>query len=78
MMMWNYCLTFDRDEAQPSMQFSMSDDTGVYTNIHGLPFKTPQEFERHYYMLGDTRMASMWTIVDELEVALEVSSMLEE
>jgi hypothetical protein len=43
-----------------------------------MPFKTAEEFERHYYMLGDTRMASMWTLVDELDTALSVAARLEE
>lgn len=50
---------------------------GVYQNTHGMPFKTVAEFENHYYMKGDSRMASMWTLVDELDTALSVASRLE-
>ena len=53
-------------------------DEGIYQNIHGMPFKTAAEFENHYYMKGDSRMASMWTLVDELDTALEVIARLEE
>jgi hypothetical protein len=53
-------------------------DEGTYQNIHGMPFKTAQEFENHYYMKGDSRMASMWTLVDELDTALAVAARLEE
>lgn len=57
--------------------FSAVDD-GIYQNIHGMPFKTAAEFENHYYMKGDSRMASMWTLVDELDTALEVAARLDD
>ena len=53
-------------------------EEGIYQNTHGMPFKTAAEFERHYYMLGDTVMTSMWTLVDDLDTALEVAARLDE
>ncbi len=76
MMEWNMSLNLHGSDHDVS--FSMTDGDGQYQNIHGMPFKTAQEFERHYYMLGDTRMASMWTLVDELDTALSVASRLDE
>lgn len=58
--------------------FQVTRDEGIYQNLHGMPFKTAAEFENHYYMKGDSRMASMWTLVDELDTALEVIARLEE
>lgn len=72
---------------QPALNFSMNlkdevfqvtQDEGVYQNIHGMPFKTAAEFENHYYMKGDSRMASIWAIVDELDTALEVAARLDD
>ena len=72
---WNTCLDFDANAT--GISFSVQDG-GIYTNMHGMPFKTAEEFERHYYMKGDTRMASMWTIADDLDTALSVASRLDE
>lgn len=77
-MEWNSCLDFDPNSHPTDQHFSMLNDDGMYQNIHGMPFKTAEEFERHYYMLGDTRMASMWTLVVELDTALSVASRLDE
>ena len=65
-------------EPQPSQVFQVTRDEGIYQNTHGMPFKTAAEFERHYYMLGDTVMTSMWTLVDDLDTALEVAARLDE
>ena len=73
---WNENLNFD-DDPNTIGGFSQVEE-GVYQNVHGMPFKTAEEFERHYYMLGNTRMASMWTIVDELDTALSVAAQLED
>ena len=80
MMIGNYnqCLDFDPNAHSGDMHFSMMSDDGIYQNIHGMPFKTAAEFENHYYMKGDSRMASMWTLVDELDTALEVAAGLDD
>lgn len=75
-MSWNMNLNLHGSDHDIS--FSMTDGEGLYQNIHGMPFKTAAEFENHYYMKGDSRMASMWTLVDELDTALEVIARLEE
>jgi hypothetical protein len=76
-MNWNSCLDFDPN-SPTDQHFSMLNGEGTYQNRHGMPFKTAEEFERHYYMLGDTRMASMWTLVGELDTALSVAARLDE
>lgn len=73
---WNTCLPLHPSDDE-GVAFSVQDE-GIYTNRHGMPFKTAEEFERHYYMKNDTRMASMWTIADDLDTALSVASRLEE
>lgn len=72
---WNICLPLHPSDEGTA--FSVQDE-GLYTNDKGMPFKTAEELERHYYMLGDTRMASMWNIIDELDTALFVASRLDE
>lgn len=51
---------------------------GIYENTHGMPFKSAEEFERHYYMAGNTRMASLWGIVHDTDIALDVAARLDE
>lgn len=75
-MSWNMNLNLHGSDQDVS--FSMTDGDGLYQNIHGMPFKTAAELENHYYMKGDSRMASMWILVDELDTALEVIARLEE
>ena len=74
-MNYQPALNFDAHSAHT---FQVTDDEGLYQNIHGMPFKTAAEFENHYYMKGDSRMASMWVLVGELDTALEVIARLDE
>lgn len=75
-MNWN--MNLNLHESDKDVSFSMTDGDGVYQNTLGMPFKTAQEFENHYYMQGDSRMASMWALIDELDTALSVAARLEE
>jgi len=50
-------------------------DTSYETE--GLPFKTLDEYERHYYITGQSELHSMWLMVSDLEDALTVSAQLQ-
>ena len=73
-MKWNKVLNLN-DE--PGEAWSVTEDDGIYAGIHGMPQRTASEFERHFYMLGDTRMASMWGIVQDLDLSLEMAAKLD-
>jgi hypothetical protein len=40
----------------------------------GLPFKTLDEYERHYYITNQEELQSLWLMVSNLEDALAVSA----
>lgn len=42
----------------------------------GLPFKTLDEFERHYYITDQEELHSLWLMVSDLEDALTVAARL--
>jgi hypothetical protein len=54
---------------------SMYDDGIVPTN-KGL--RTTEELEREAYMTNDIRTAALWSMVQDLETALDVASRLDE
>lgn len=76
-MSWNMCLPLHPSD-DDGVAYSSSSRDGQYENTLGMPFKTADEFANHYYMKGDSRMASMWTLIGELDTALSVASRLEE
>lgn len=49
-------------------------DTPPTYDATGLPFKTLDEFERHYYITNNEELHSLWMMVSDLEDALAVSA----
>ena len=77
----------DDGEKQLELNFSTTDITMYARREHyveptydatGLPFKTLDEFERHYYITNNEELHSLWMMVSDLEDALAVSARMNE
>ena len=74
----------DDGEKQLELNFSTTDitmyartegyDTPPSYDATGLPFKTLDEFERHYYITNNEELHSLWSMVSDLEDALAMAA----
>ena len=73
---WNLNLPLHGTDKE-FISFSVKDE-GIITNSQGLPYKTPEEFERYFYMKNDQTMVSLFACLDDLTTALSVAARLDD
>ena len=77
-MKHNWNIDLPLHETDDLLQSFSVHDEGIISNNAGLPYKTPEEFERYFYMNNDRTMVSLFACLDDLTTALSVAAQLED